>query len=148
MNCATALDRMLEAERGELEGGGGTDSELSRHLRGCATCRAAAARILDAERALGDALAAMTPRRRAEDAMAEAAQRAGRRRWAWRAVPLAAAATLAALLLARREPTVSPLPPLPPAPSAAVGVEVQGPLGRSVAVFQTNDRAVVVIWFF
>lgn len=142
MTCATARDLMLEAERADLEGA--TDSELSRHVRTCAGCRAAAARILDAERALGDAFAAMTPRRRAEDAVAEAAQRAGRRHWAWRAAPLAAAAALAALLLARREPAVPPLSPLP----TAAAIEVQPPPGRTVAVFHTDNPDIVVIWFF
>ena len=63
----------------------------------------------------------------------------------WRAAPLAAAAGLAVVLVARRERVQQSLPPASPIRS---GLAVEGPPGRSVAVFQTDNPDIVVIWFF
>ena len=144
MTCAEARERMLEAERTDLRGA--TESELSLHLRGCARCRRAANRILEAERELWGALAAATPVRGAEEAVGTVRRRAQRRRWVWRVAPLAAAAGLAVALLARREQVQQSLPPK--APPTRAGLAVEGPPGRSVAVFQTDNPDIVVIWFF
>jgi hypothetical protein len=73
MRCADARERMLEADRNDLAGA--TDSDLSRHLRGCAGCRAAADRILEVERELGRALAAAAPRGAADDPVVTAPRR-------------------------------------------------------------------------
>src|SRR5213082_1485549 len=124
---------MLEAERTDLSGA--TESRLSLHLRGCVRCRRAANRILEAERELSGALAAATPQRGADEAVALVRRRAQRRRWVWRAAPLAAAAVLAVALIARREQVQQSLPP-PSAPPTRAGLTVEGPPGRSVAVFQ------------
>jgi hypothetical protein len=63
--------------------------------------------------------------------------------------PLALAAGLAILLVAR--PWQPRLPRggtgSPPAP-AAPGLDVQGPPGRTVAIFQTDNPDIVVIWSF
>ena len=144
MTCGEARERMLEAERMDLSGA--TESELSLHLRGCARCRRAANRILEAERELWGALAAATPVRGAEEAVGTVRRRAQRRRWVWRVAPLAAAAGLAVALLARREQVQQSLPPK--APPTRAGLAVEGPPGRSVAVFQTDNPDIVVIWFF
>ncbi len=144
MTCAEARERMLEAERTDLSGA--TESELSLHLRGCARCRRAANRILEAERELWGALAAATPVRGTEEAVGTVRRRAQRRRWVWRVAPLAAAAGLAVALLARREQVQQSLPPK--APPTRAGLAVEGPPGRSVAVFQTDNPDIVVIWFF
>jgi len=144
VTCAEARERMLEAERTDLSGA--TESELSLHLRGCARCRRAANRILEAERELWGALAAATPVRGAEEAVGTVRRRAQRRRWVWRVAPLAAAAGLAVALLARREQVQQSLPPK--APPTRAGLAVEGPPGRSVAVFQTDNPDIVVIWFF
>jgi len=74
-------------------------------------------------------------------------RRAWRRRWAWRVAPLAAAAVLAVALIARRE-QVQQTPPPASAPPIRSGLAVEGPPGRSVAVFQTDNPDIVVIWFF
>ncbi len=145
MRCAEAREQMLEADRTDL--GGATESELSLHLRRCARCRGAADRILEAERELWRALAAATPRRGADEAVRLARRRARRRRWMWRAAPLAAAAVLAVALIARREEVEQTLPPAS-APPIQSGLAVEGPPGRSVAVFQTDNPDIVVIWFF
>ncbi len=148
MTCAEARERMLEAERTDLSGA--TESELSLHLRGCARCRRAANRILEAERELWGALAAATPVRGAEEAVGTVRRRAQRRRWVWRVAPLAAAAGLAVALIARREQVQQSLPPAsaPSIRSGRSGLAVEGPPGRSVAVFQTDNPDIVVIWFF
>ena len=145
MTCAEARERMLEAERTDLSGA--TESELSLHLRGCARCRRAANRILEAERELWGALAAATPVRGTEEAVGTVRRRAQRRRWVWRVAPLAAAAVLAVALIARRE-QVQQTPPPASAPPIRSGLAVEGPPGRSVAVFQTDNPDIVVIWFF
>src|SRR5207248_7035005 len=126
---------MLEAERTDLSGA--TESDLSLHLRGCVRCRRAANRILEAERELWGALAAATPERGADEAVALVRRRAQHRRWMWRAAPLAAAAVLAVALIARREQVQRSLPPAS-APSirsgrsGQSGLAVEGPPGRSV----------------
>src|SRR2546429_2996081 len=94
MTCLEAKGRMLEADRNDLAGA--TDSELSLPLRGCAGCRTAADRILEAERELGRALAGAAPRRAADEAVLTATRRGVRRRWVWRAAPLAAGAVFPA----------------------------------------------------
>ena len=148
MTCAEARERMLEAERTDLSGA--TESELSLHLRGCVRCRRAANRIVEAERELWGALAAATPERGADEAVALVRRRAQRRRWVWRVAPLAAAAVLAVVLIARREQVPQSLPPAsaPSIRSGRSGLAVEGPPGRSVAVFQTDNPDIVVIWFF
>src|SRR2546429_9495909 len=100
---------MLEAERTDLSGA--TESELSLHLRGCARCRRAANRILEAERELWGALAAATPVRGTEEAVGTVRRRAQRRRWVWRVAPLAAAAGVARGPPRRREAGLQSLPP-------------------------------------
>jgi len=145
VTCAEAIERMLEADPTDLSGA--ADSELSLHLRGCARCRRAANRILEAERELWGALAAATPGRGADEAVGLVRRRARRRRWMWRAAPLAAAAVLAVALIARREPVQRSLPPAS-APPIRSGLAVEGPPGRSVAVFQADNPDIVVIWFF
>lgn len=148
MTCDTAMALMLEADVAELVGQ--TDTELGRHLTGCRRCRAAAERIVEAERRLRRLVLDAVPRT-ATDAAARAAvsdarRRFQRRRWLGRLAPLAAAAALATLLIGRHSS--------PPAPSIATGqpgpagLEVAAPPGRSVAVFHTDDPDIVVIWFF
>lgn len=148
MNCATARELLLVANPADLEGR--TESELSQHLRSCEACRRAAELVLNglAELELGLAsdpeTSALTTARRA---MAEARKRRVRSQWVRRALPLAAAAGLVALLVVRRSP---PLPPdtVPPrAPIHDVTVTAP-PGGQSLAVLHTGDPNIVVIWFF
>ncbi len=145
MTCVEARGQILEADRNDLAGA--TDSELSLHLRACAGCRASADRILEAEGELERALTAAEPRRAADDAVRTATRPGVRRRWIWRSAPLAAAAVLAVVLIARRGEVEQTLPP-PTAPPIRSGLAVEGPPGRSVAVFQTDNPDIVVIWFF
>jgi len=50
-------------------------------------------------------------------------------------------------LIARREEVEPPLSPVN-APPIRSGLAVEGPPGRNVAVFQTDNPDIVVIWFF
>jgi hypothetical protein len=145
MNCVAAREMMLVADLAELEGT--TESDLGRHVRGCADCAAAAQRILAAEQELGRAMRNVAPRRAADEAIRRARDGAPRTRWVWRAAPLAAAAALAAVLLWHRPLVDHVLPStMPPALDARLAVEA--PPGRSVAVFRTDNPDIVVIWFF
>ncbi len=143
MNCPTALDLMLEVDPAELAGK--ADSELSRHIHGCVPCRAAARRILDAESVLRETLAAAAPRRTTAEAIQLAGQRRKRTLRLWQLGPLAAAAGVAGLILARHNP-IALVPTVAPHPSPRIAVTA--PPGRSVAVLQTDNPDVVVIWFF
>jgi len=146
MNCAAAHELMLTAEAMELEGR--TDSDLARHVRMCTRCGAAAGRLLEAQRDLGRALDTVRPRLAPSEAVRIAGRVARRRRRLWRTVPLAAAAVLLGVLVARR-PGVTPRPAPAPGPARPPhGVSVTAPPGRSVVVLQTDNPNVVVIWFF
>lgn len=145
MTCMEARTALLEADLEELRGS--ADTPLALHLRDCADCRAAAERIVRVEGALGRRLAALAPRRGI--ARAPAATPPSRRRWRW-AVPLAAAAGIVALLLVTRAPEPPPTQERPTdvAIRQAGGVSVRAPAGRNVAVFQTDNPDIVVIWFY
>jgi len=147
MNCDAARELLLVADPVDLEGG--TGSELSRHLRDCDACRRAARMVLDAltelEAGLGttrnDAAEAAARR-----ALVEARKRHTRSRWVRRAVPLAAAAGLAALLLVRRSPSLPPA--AAPTRAPIHDVTVTAPPGRNLAVLHTGNPDIVVVWFF
>jgi len=149
MNCATARDQLLTADPSLLQGE--RDSDLSRHLSECDRCRAIGGMLLAAQRALHGELLA-TPATDATRAARLALRAAQRRRARFRVgrwvTPLAAAAGLAALLLARQGPESISETPRPPAETLPRRVMVTAPPGRSVAIMQTDDANVVIIWFF
>lgn len=150
MTCATARTLMLTADPAELAGS--TGSDLALHIATCASCRGHVALLLEAQSELARALdapgdqdslgavrsALAIARRRRDDAR--------QRRWTF---PLAAAAVLAGLVVIRlggRAP-VQPSPPAVP-PAAGHRITVTPPRGRNVAVLQTDNPNVVIIWFF
>ena len=145
MNCAAAREMMLEADLSELDGT--IESELIQHVRACAHCSVAVQRILAAERELRHALSNAAPRLAADQAIQRAARRVPPYRRAWPAIALAAAATLAALLLSRPE-SIGPMAQPTPRPMGASGLAVETPPGRSVAVFHTDNPNILVIWFY
>jgi hypothetical protein len=98
MTCAAAQEEMLVAELAELRGEGDTD--LAKHIRGCAKCAARAEAILRAYGKLGESLAAMKP----ETTVIPLKKRRPLR---WLPLPLAAAAVVA-LLLARQQEDILP----------------------------------------
>jgi len=144
MTCMEARAALLEADLEELRGT--ADTPLALHLRDCADCRAAAERVLRVEGALGWRLAALAPRRGIARAPATPRRR---RPWRW-AVPLAAAAGVGALLLVvTRPPEPRPVEGRPADVAQETGgVSVRAPAGRNVAVFQTDNPDIVVIWFY
>lgn len=93
MTCETVLERILDADPEELSGE--TSSPLGEHLWTCARCRTLADEVLEGQAALAAVLAEVRPR----TDVPRSARRRGRRRWAWGAFPVAAAAVLAGLLL-------------------------------------------------
>jgi hypothetical protein len=130
-------EQMLTAELEELRGQG--NSELAAHLRGCATCAAAAQRILGATAQLAAVRNAMAPiatrkRRRIADSQA------------WWALPIAA--VLATVLVAGNGRTPEPLPrvgSLEDVKRPVTAPVVNTPATRNVAVFRTAEN-IVVVW--
>ncbi len=151
IECKAALERLLEADPTELAGHGAT--ELAAHVRGCRRCGAVAARLLEGQKELADALGALGPRVAAENALAAVWRRRGRiarRRNVWRiAAPLAAAAALATLLLLNQRGSGRVLPgELVQLPLPRIEAEVEVASGHNVMVFETRDRSAKVIWFY
>lgn len=158
MSCDEMRDRMLEAPLAALAGEGA--SPLARHLGECASCRSHARRIVAGTRALADRLDALEPRISGDEAVRLARpERAitgsvGPERRspaaAWIAIPLAAAAAVAWLLI----PGDGPRPagpehaPPPERASSDPGFRIEVPVGRRVAVFETPDPEIRVVWFY
>ena len=147
MSCEQARDAMLDAEPDELRGVGA--SALAAHVRECARCRAAAATLLGGTaalaRALDDGVAA-----RARDVLPmPVGARSRRARPALAAaIPLAAAAALALLFVGRGvlvRDRIGPYTPPVSVPSAPV-VNAHGDGG--VAVMNTADPRITVVWNF
>ncbi len=146
MNCETARERLLEADLTELQ----AEGDLALHLQNCESCRRRAQLILDQYAALRSALEQQAP---GLDPADRRWQRPLPRRPAWRrwplVLPLALAASLAILLVARRhQPGLEPVMSVPTIALGGPGLDVQGPPGRTVAVFQTDNPDIVVIWSF
>ncbi len=148
MRCRDARDLMLQADPDELTGEGA--GALASHLRSCAACATAAARIARAQMDLArslDGIAAGTD----PIAAARRAWTAGpaKRRWPVAAlVPLAAAAA-AVVILVLRDADVPEWPPGPPAPEAMTLLEVEvASTNRTAAVMRTANPDIVVVWFF
>ncbi len=148
MNCEHARDALLEADRAELRGEG--DAPLAAHVRTCKRCRRLAGRILDAETALAETLAAERPKRPAHEAAAAAVAAASPGR-TWRRrfrVAALAAAGIAAMLLVNGG---GPSPTQTPRPTMASGRPIallEASPGRHVVVFQTDNPNIVIIWTF
>ncbi len=150
MNCSEAHTQLLEADLADLRGE--TTSELSRHLHSCGRCRAAAERILQEEANLADMLVAVQPRVSAEAAskraQSEARLRRRRRIWYGLAPALAAAGFAGILLVTNGVPTPGAL-----AGSVSVAQQELPPIvetasGQQVAVFETDNPNIVVVWSF
>ncbi|MDH3496003.1 MAG: hypothetical protein OER21_04510 [Gemmatimonadota bacterium] len=144
MTCDDARQLLLTADLAELTPGG--PMPLGAHLAGCADCRALAGRVLAAARVVQ--AERDRPPRRAAGALAEEARRAARaRRRArrrWTAVPALAAAAVVVVLLVRDGTPPIPIPPR----TVETTPLVDAPPGRHVAVFETGNPAIVVVWTF
>jgi hypothetical protein len=173
MMCAEAREAILEADLSELEGGGATP--LARHLGMCSQCRELARRVLVGEEAMASELIQAVPKLQLDHILAagwpgaagahatsgagpvHASVSAFRLRNyvrltvplfnARRALlPLALAAGLAALFIVR-EPRSLPGPAFAPA-QEVIGLEVEVPPDRNVAILATDDPNITVLWLF
>jgi hypothetical protein len=160
MKCRDALRALLEAEPLELRGEG--ESAVAAHVRECPGCRRAAGVLLAGGESLADSLRDLAPPLDVatvlERAQAADEDKAGlpfpgpaRRGWrgiGWKsALPLAAAATAAFLLITRND---GPLPVAPVTESSAITMAqvLEAPEGKNVAVLETQNPAIAVVWFF
>lgn len=144
-DCTEARELLLDADLETLNGAG--QSDLARHLSRCVGCRALAERVVRAEATVADALAGINPTK-STDALVAGARRAGPT-YRWKplrvALPLTAAAALATVLLWPRHAAWPGAPrPTPEPPRLAV----EAPPGVNVAVFQTNNPKITVIWLY
>lgn len=146
--CADMRERLLEADPAELRGEG--DSTVALHIGGCTACAAAARRILGSQQQMADALSALTLPAPVVPPASQAVRRARGRRSLLRALaPLAAAAILVLFLLQQR--AVDELPRLEPVPEPTAYAPdmpvVNATGGSDVAVMQTSNPNITVVWF-
>lgn len=138
MNCETARALLLDADPGVLRAPQGTP--LGAHLEACADCARLAGKILVSDAALHDALATLS-------AGTTSAREVSRRAWPRSVVLLPVVAAAAALMLLLR-PEPSRLPVAPSALAVPRHTVVNGTNGSGVAVMQTRDPDITVIWNF
>jgi len=155
MTCGDARIAVLEADLQTLRGSG--SDPLARHLRECRSCRSLAAAIVEGEGNLADALATAVPPPDLDRVLrlaAEAPEPAWtgpytRPKVTWFharvSVPLAIAAALA-LLFFTRTPSLPGPRYAPPPPSQALQVEALE--GQTVAVLETSNPEISVVWLF
>lgn len=158
--CAEMRERLLEADPAELLGVGG--STIALHVASCAACAAAARKILRSQEELADALAQLSAQAPpaagvpvvsvVSGAAAESAVRPtrGARRSLLRLMPpLAAAAVLVLFLLQQRaEEDLPRLEPVPEPTAYALDMPVVNATdGSDVAVMQTTNPNITVVWF-
>jgi hypothetical protein len=152
MTCDEAREALLEADLAELDGTAATP--LAAHVATCAECRHLAERIVLGTDALGRERE-HRPRRPAGDAAAAARRDADRirrvrRRWL-AATPALAAAAVAVILLARSwtpGPPSGPFASSPPATPVEPGLPLVAAAAPTVAVFETANPKIVVVWQF
>jgi predicted anti-sigma-YlaC factor YlaD len=147
MKCSLVMEALLEADLEDLTRE--RDSELARHLMACDRCRAAADRILEGEGELAKLVGDARSHTPMETALRTAHHRARAQRRMVRArrvaVPLAAAASIAAVVLFRgRAPDTAPIPMAQP-----VAFDLGVSPDRNVVVFESEARPnIVVVWFY
>lgn len=150
MTCDEAYQRMLEADPEELQGE--MDSPVSLHLRSCGRCRAVADRILRDEENLRGMLSAVRSRIPPEDASKRAAWEARlrhRRRVWYGLAPVAAAAGLAGIvLMSSGGPAPGSFGDAVVVPPKAPPPIVEAAPGQRVAVIETDNPHIVVVWSF
>jgi anti-sigma factor RsiW len=146
------MELMLEADVVALEGR--DDSGLSVHIRECPRCTSKVQLILSEQQELQQLLQAEHPGTSLDVALARAGTRAvsaRRSRRIWQAaIPLAAAAGLTGILLSNgSHPASRDSVWMVPEHSAGVGLDIETPPGKNVAVFEVEDRPdIVVVWFY
>ncbi len=157
MRCEIARDRILEADPAELTNE--VTGDLAEHLETCSACQALAERVLESERALAGAIAAVEPGLDVDAALSRVPSGRG---WGsvrgWRraglALPLAAAAVAALVML---KPLGNPgqavaFDPSSPVVARALGWDRPPPVVRStshatIAILPTENPDITIIWF-
>jgi hypothetical protein len=135
MKCADARRALLEAELDALEGVG--DGPLARHVRECPGCSSVARAILEGEAALSEALRSAAPRVDPQKVLDLAGE-------AERAVPRRGVQELRTWRRPAR--ALAFLPLAAAAAATGGGLDVQAPGGNAVAVLQTNNPEITVLW--
>jgi hypothetical protein len=167
-SCDELREMLLEADAAELRGEG--SSSVALHVRDCRICAAAALRILSAQQELEDALeslaaAAASPlavARASKEMRGSAASPAPaadprstpvhhrarfRRRLSAAIAPLAAAAVLVLFLLSRDGKLPRLETPQPNVMAIANTPVVNVEAGSDVAVMQTSNPNITVVWY-
>jgi anti-sigma factor RsiW len=156
--CDRYREALLEAEPDDLRGLGPT--EVARHIRACPACARAGEIILETTASLnvfldvGGEMAApdldAVLRRAAASVRTTPPNDRPESMVPWRVnrrwVGLAAAAAITALLLLPGQPP--PLPPVATVAAAAPLPTVESAPGQTVAVFETQNPDITVLWFF
>jgi len=147
MNCDAAIDLMLEADPAELRGE--APGKLRDHLATCGRCRLIAERLVEEQEMLRHVLEHVEPRLPVETALERAtwSARMRRRRRMWlRVGPALAAASVAGVLLVSNQPGGPVGQPTLPTPEPTP--VVQPPPGVDVALFETANPDIVVVWLY
>ena len=146
------MELILEADVVALEGR--DDSGLSAHIRECPRCASKAQLVLAEQQELQQLLRAEHPDTSLDVALTRASTRAvsarrSRRMWQ-AAIPLAAAAGLTGILLSNgSHPGSLDSVWQVPERNASLGLDIETPPGKNVAVFEVEDRPdIVVVWFY
>lgn len=150
MTCAEAREALLVADAAELDTR--ASGPLPAHLRSCATCRLEAAAILDGTASLRTAIGMLVAERTERGPSAAARSVAYRMRRPRLILPLALAATLAALIAIDRGVIplrgVAPADVYHPEPVVPVAPVVNAIDGSGVAVMRTADPRITIVWNF
>lgn len=156
MKCCEAREGILEADPAVLIGG--ADGPLPQHLQTCSRCRVVAEAVVTDLRDLGLALGASVAdpdldavlEYRTISSPVASGQESPKPKttahwWRWFPIPVAAAAAALALL----GPGEPPVPGgVAASQETAQGLGLEVPEGTSIAVLETSNPDITVLWFF
>lgn len=160
MNCHQARTAMLDADLEELRGEGTT--QLAAHLRACAACPEAAARIIARTSMMRETMAAAVlaadpqippspPLRAAAPLLSSQAARRRGRSASWRralGTAIAMAAGIAVILVLGRDSSSRRIDLYVPPAHVPASPIVNASGSSGVAVIETPDPRITVIWTY
>jgi len=151
--CRRPLDYLLEVDLDVLSGE--AEDDLARHVRECPRCAAEARRVVQTMSRLDQALAAVPQPLDVDAVLARARSSNGAhseskvipmRRWRPLAAVALAASIVGLIVLGNRDQA---LPGAPFNPQfAAQYPTIEAPADQNVAVIQTDNPDITVLWFF